>query len=583
MYWQVRHHQFVSFDDDQYIYNNNHIKTGLTWDNIVWAFTHDHARNYHPLTSISHMLDCTLYGLNDGGNHLTNLLFHIANVLLLFLVLKSMTANIWASAFVAALFALHPLHVESVAWASERKDVLSAFFGFLTMTVYYRYARNPGFRFYLLAVMLFALGLLAKPMLVTLPILLLLLDYWPLGRVTDNSRLAGGGWKWLIIEKIPFFALAAIIGVITFSIQKSAGFVQDFYENPLVLRMENAVTSYIIYIIKMFWPVNLAIFYPHPGSTLSFLQTGPAFFVLLCITILALRQVRRRPWFAVGWFWYLISMLPVIGLVQVGLQSRADRYTYMSYTGLFLIVAWGADEMFARLRYKKIILATMAGASISILAVLTLLQAAHWQNSETLYTHATKVVKGNWWAHQNLGLEFVKQGKLDQAIKHLSEALRINPESEFVKNDLAAALFKQGDIEQAIKLYQEFLPPLPENINLIPITDNELFRNRRFVKTMRFFSEGHANLGLALMQRGEYDKAVNHFLAAIQFKPELVPVVVDAADSLFRRGRVEEAEKLYQQIRKLLPEDSDVRNRFGVALEKNDPNIESATNAPILP
>ena len=582
VFWRVCHHQFVSFDDDKYIYDNDYIKSGLTWDNIVWAFSHDYARNYHPLTSMSHMFDCTLYGLNAGGHHLTNLLFHLVNVLLLFLVLRSMTANLWASAFVAALFALHPLHVESVAWASERKDVLSTFFGFLTMAAYTYYVRNPGFRPYLLAILLFALGLLAKPMLVTFPFLLLLLDYWPLERTPSGSRAASGGWRGLIIEKVPFFVLAAVISVVTFSIQKNAGYVQGFDECPFVWRIENAVAAYMAYIVKMFWPINLAIFYPHPKGSLPFVQTGPAFFVLLCITALVPWQARKRPWFAVGWLWFIISLLPVIGLVQVGLQSWADRYTYTSYTGLFIIVVWGVSELFTCFRYKKFILASIGGASISVLAVATWFQIGYWQDSEKLYGHATKVVKNNWWAYQNLGLELMGQGKFDQAVEQLKDALRINPESEFVKNDLAEALLKQGNLEQAIEMYQEFLPPLPESVNLIPITDNELFRNRGFIKAMRFFAGAHANLGLALIRQGKYEQSINHFLAAIQFKPELVPVVIDAADSLFRQGRIGEAKKLYQQILVLLPENSDVYNRLST-LEKNDLNTGSATNIPLLP
>jgi tetratricopeptide (TPR) repeat protein len=569
VFWQVRHHQFISFDDDWYIFDNSHIVNGLTWDNVLWFFSHDHGGNYHPLTAISHMLDCNLYGLDAGGHHFTNLLFHLANALLLFLVFKSMTANLWASAFIAALFALHPLHVESVAWASERKDVLSTFFGLLTMAAYIRYVRKSDLRSYLLTILLFALGLLAKPMLVTLPFLLLLLDYWPLERVTPGSRPVISGWRRIIIEKIPFLVLAAVIGAITFSIQKDTGITQDIAEYPMTWRIGNAATAYITYIIKMFWPVNLAIFYPHPRSSLSSVQAGLAFFLLVCITALALWQVRKRPWFAVGWLWFAISLFPVIGLVQVGLQAWADRYTYMSYTGLFIIVVWGVPELLARFRYKNLILALVAGASILVLAVASWFQVGYWQDNEKLYEHATKVVKDNWWARHNLGREFVNQGKLDQAVEQFTKALRVYPDNANIKNDLAKTFLKQGMFEQASELYQEFLPPLPEDLNLVSqVTDNELFRQRRFTHVLGFFAEGQVNLAIALMQQGKYDESVKHFTVALQLRPELVRELKDVAVSLLRQGKPAEAEKLYQQILQILPEDLDVHNGLGLALDR---------------
>jgi len=566
VFWQVRHHEFISFDDDWYIFNNSHIKSGLTWDNVLWAFSHDHGGNYHPLTAMSHMLDCNLYGLDAGGHHFTNLLFHLANALLLFLVLKSMTANFWASAFVAALFALHPLHVESVAWASERKDVLSTFFALLTIAAYAHYAGNPGIRYYLLTILLFALGLLAKPMLVTLPFLLLLLDYWPLERATPGSRLVLGGWRRLVIEKIPFLVLAAIIGAVTFSIQKGTGVVQDIAEYPLTWRVENAVMAYTTYIVKMFCPVNLAIFYPHPRSSLSFVRAGLALFLLVCITAMALWQVRKRPWFAVGWLWFAISLFTVIGLVQVGLHAWADRYTYMSYTGLFIIVAWGVPELFAHFRYKKLVLASAAGASILLLAVAAWFQVGYWQGSEKLYEHAAKVVKENWWAHHNLGLEFVNQGKLDQAAEQLTEALRIYPGNANIKNDLAEALLKQGKVERAIELYQEFLPLLPEDLDLSRSADNEIFRQRRFAENIGFLAKARVNLAIALMHQGRYDESVRHFIVALQLKPELVLMLKDVAGLLLSQGRPADAEKLYRQILRVLPEDLDVHNGLGFAL-----------------
>ncbi len=565
---QVCRHQFITFDDDWYIYNNSSIKTGLTWDNIVWVFTHDQGGNYHPLTAMSHMLDCNLYGLDAGGHHFTNLLFHLANAVLLFLIFKSMTANLWASAFIAAVFALHPLHVESVAWASERKDVLSAFFGLLTMAAYLGYVRKSALAWYLLTLLLFAMGLLAKPMLVTLPFLLLLLDYWPLNRMGTESGPAIRNAGRLIVEKIPFLALAAVLSTITFLTQKSTGIVQDVSEYPFVWRVGNAAAAYLTYIVKMFWPVNLAVFYPHPKGSLSIWQVGLTFFLLVCITAASVWQLRKRPYFAVGWFWFVISLFPVIGLVQVGLQAWADRYTYMSYTGLLIIVAWGTPEFFARsrLRYKKPILALFAAVSISIFAVVAWFQVGYWQNNEKLYAHAAKVVKDNWWAYHNLGREYAKQGKLNQAAEQFTKALRIYPDNVNIKNDLAETFFKQGQIEQAIELYREFLPPLPDDVNLSSGANAELLKQRRFANVFSFFTEAQINLGIALMQQGKSDQAIKHFAVAIQIKPELVLMLRDIAGSLLEQGKPADAEKLYQQILQILPEDLDVHNNLGIAL-----------------
>jgi len=560
VFGQICRHEFISFDDDWYIYDNSHINTGLSIDNILWTFTRDHAGNFHPLTSITHMLDCDIFGLNAGGHHFNNLLIHLASAVLLFLVLKSMTKSIWASAFVAALFALHPLHVESVAWASERKDVLCAFFAFLTLAAYTRYSRKPNLWFYLLTLALFGLGLLSKPMLVTLPILLLLFDYWPFSRLNSKFSILNS-----IIEKIPFLALSVIISIITFSIQKDVGIVQDLAAYSLSSRIENSLVAYMNYIYKLFAPVNLAIFYPFPPTGWSSLRAGGAFLLLLCITILVLWLARKRPWLAVGWFWFVISLIPVIGLVQVGLQTWADRYTYLSYTGLFIIIAWGVPQLLPEFRYKKQFLASSAVLLLLVLAILTSIQAGYWQNNITLYQHATKAVKNNWWAHRSLGQEYAKQGKLDQAQEQFAAALAIFPDNGDIKIDLAETLVKLGKYDQAIELYQGFLEPLPEDLDIRQSTDPEMLKQRRFTSVLVLFAKAHLNFASALLKQEKFDQSVLHYTSAIQLDPTLAPAVKDAADSLLKKDRPENALKLYRRVLSILPQDIDAMDKLAIA------------------
>ena len=419
VYWQVGNHEFVNYDDKDYITENQHVQAGLTLKSIAWAFTSTYASNWHPLTWLSHMLDCEIYGLNPRGHHFTNVFFHILNSILLFLIFKRMTGAFWKSAFVAALFAIHPLHVESVAWAAERKDVLSTFFCMLTMGAYILYVENQGIKKYLLTVLLFTLGLMAKPMLITLPFVLLLLDYWPLGRFNKRSPALQ-----LIWEKIPLFVLTAVSSIVTFLVQQKAMSSLEVF--PITARIFNALVSYLSYIVKMIWPFHLAIFYPYPGMPPVW-QIAGACLLLVFISCIAIRTVRRYPYFAVGWLWYLGTLVPVIGLVQVGLQSMADRYTYIPLTGIFIIIAWGIPDLIAKWRYKKIGLFITTTTLISILMICTWSQVGCWRNSITLFSHAINVTENNSVAHNNLGSAFADQGKASETIKHYAEALRIDP------------------------------------------------------------------------------------------------------------------------------------------------------------
>ena len=351
VYLPILRHDFTNFDDDSYITENRHIQSGITKDSIIWAFTSSYASNWHPLTWISHMLDYRLFGPKPMGHHAVNLLFHTLNTLLLLFILKRMTKSVWKSAFVAALFAIHPLHVESVAWAAERKDVLSTFFWMLTMWAYVVYAERPRLKWYFVAVLFFGLGLMSKPTLVTLPFVLLLLDYWPLGRFAGDQK-KGPGWR-LILEKMPLFAMSAASSVITYYAQQSSKAVISIDRLPLTIRAANALVAYVTYIGKMFWPRNLAIFYPHPGNTIPEWQVVGAFVLLACVTILALGLGRRYPYLPVGWLWYLGTLGPMIGLVQVGEQAVADRYTYLSYIGLFIMLAWGIPDLLRRVGERE--------------------------------------------------------------------------------------------------------------------------------------------------------------------------------------------------------------------------------------
>jgi hypothetical protein len=375
VFWQVRHNEFISFDDDSYIFNNSQVKAGLTREGLIGAFTKIHVYNWHPLVLVSLMLDWQLFGSNAGGHHVTNLVFHIANTLLLFEVLRRMTHTLWQSAFVAALFALHPLHVESVAWASERKDVLSTLFWILTMWAYVRYAERPNIVRYLLVILTFCLGLMAKQMLVTLPFVLLLLDYWPLGRLGIKKRSFRGSApvavsvRRCILEKVPLLILSAIAAVTVYLALHYTGIVKSFVKYPLFYRIENAVVAYAVYIGKMFWPCHLAIFYPHPEGDLTIWQVTGAIFLLAIITIGVILKRKQCPYLIVGWLWYLGTLVPVIGLVQIGLHAYADRYTYMTLTGLFIIIAWGIPDIVRRLKYHKTILSLSAVVLLVVLGV----------------------------------------------------------------------------------------------------------------------------------------------------------------------------------------------------------------------
>ena len=592
VYWQVGSYEFVNFDDDKYVIENHHLHKGLTRESFIWAFTATDTANWHPLTWLSHLVDFQLYGFNPTGHHLTNVFFHLVNTLLLFLVLKRMTGTLWRSGFVAALFALHPLHVESVAWVAERKDVLSTFFWILTLWAYLGYVQRPGVRRYLLILLAFALGLMAKPMLVTLPCVLLLLDFWPLERIqlgqASIGRTALGppavmantprrqAFR-LLWEKTPFFALAAVSSFVTFVVQKSGGAVGALEVYPIKIRVANALVSYVRYMVKMIWPRNLAVFYPHPGQSLPMWQAAAAGLLLLLISIAVIRAGRRRPYFPVGWFWYLGTLVPVIGLVQVGEQAMADRYSYVPLIGLFIMAAWGVPELLAKYRYQRIVLTTLATTLLVTLTLVTNLQVRHWQNSLTLFQQAVKVTANNYVAHDSLGNALAQQGMIEQAITHYREALRIKPNLANTHNNLGVALLQQGEINRAMAHYYQALRLKPDSADThnnlgvalfnLGQPDKAIGHYLTAIKLDPNFSKAHNNLGNALAQKGMLDEAISQYYRALEARTNYPEAHNNLGVALAQQGKIDEAIVQFQKALRLQPDYTQARTNLGHALE----------------
>ncbi|UCG49097.1 MAG: glycosyltransferase family 39 protein [Phycisphaerales bacterium] len=477
VYYQVRNHAFIDFDDDLYVTANTHVQSGLTWRGVRWAFTTNHAWNWHPLVWLSHMLDCELFGTDAGWHHLANVVYHIANTVLLFLLFRRMTGDLWPSAFLAGLFALHPLHVESVAWVSERKDTLSTLFWLLTMWFYVGYTRRPRVRTYLPVAGTLALGLLAKQMLVTLPFVLLLMDYWPLRRLqfeqaqTKHPRRrarrtrSGMSPARCLVEKLPLMALSVIAGVVILLIQSKATLVKATGQFPLPWRLGNALVAYVLYIGKMFWPARLGILYPHPGEDLPIWQVVAAAAVLVAVSAATIRLRRAWPCFVVGWLWHLGTLVPVIGLVQVGLQQIADRYTYVPLIGLFMIIAWGPVQVLRRVPKARGPLAASGAAVLIVLSAVTWCQLGYWQNSISLFKHTVAVTNDNDILHYNLGMLLLKEGEHEQTIHHWSEAVRIKADQPTIHKQLGALLAGRGRVEQAIHHYRQALLYKPGDVH----------------------------------------------------------------------------------------------------------------------
>ena len=461
-YWQIRTYEFVSFDDELYVVDNDHVKNGFNLKGVIEAFAFKEDTCWHPLTWLSHMLDCQLYGLNPGMHHTTNLILHILNSLLLFLVFKQMTGALWRSAFVAALFALHPINVESVAWVAERKNVLSTFFWMLTMLAYTNYSRRKGLWRYLLTLFMFLLGLMCKPMLVTLPFVLLLLDYWPLQRFTFTNLWEARTVFRLVIEKVPLVFLSILSFFISILSLQSHKIIVSVEFIPIMLRIENALISYVKYLGKIVWPQNLIFFYPYPKMIPSWYVLFAGLF-LISITIVVIQAANKRPYLGVGWFWFIITLIPVSGLIQAGLwPAMADRWAYVPLIGIYIIIAWGVTDLIAKWRYKGIGIGIAGAICILSMMILSWLQVGYWRNSFTLYEHALGVDQNNSVAHYSLGTVLAKQGKSNEAMRHLSQSLRINPTYARAYNNLGAILFHKGKIKKAIVYFKKAVQLKPD-------------------------------------------------------------------------------------------------------------------------
>jgi tetratricopeptide (TPR) repeat protein len=472
VYRGVLRNEFVNYDDNDYVTSNIHVQKGLSWNGVKWAFTSTDASNWHPLTWLSHMLDVHLFGLNPAGHHFTNLFLHVVATLLLFGFMRFATGKLWMSAFVAALFALHPAHVESVAWVAERKDVLSAVLWFATLWAYAYYARNPRIGKYTLVLILFAFGLLAKPMLVSLPFVLLLLDYWPLGRLTTNARPIG----WLVVEKLPLLMMAAASSIITVVAQHAA--ISSLNKIYLTTRLSNAVMSYCVYIWQAIWPTNLTVFYPYAHPFL--LNVVTCLLLLFAITAAVVWAGRRTKYLITGWLWYLVTLVPVIGIVQVGCQAHADRYTYIPYVGLFMIIVWGLSAFANKINNHKMLLLTIALTVIFLaLCGRTWQQVGYWQNDLTLFSHALNVTKNNDIACNNLGFYYERTNKIREAISYYQQALDINPNYGNAHYNFGNMLLQAGRTDEAIAHYQKALEINPNKINTLSNLAGAYFQKRQ--------------------------------------------------------------------------------------------------------
>ena len=587
-FWPVQGDKFINLDDNLYVFDNPYVKQGLTPESIAWAFTTFYGGFYIPITWCSFMLDHQMYWLNPAGYHLTNLLFHLLNAILLFLALQKMTGSLWKSAFVAALFAVHPLHVESVAWVTERKDVLSTLFWMLALVSYVHYTRYPRIKNYLLTLLVFLLGLLSKPMVVTLPFVLLLLDYWPLqrfqnagypARKDDPSGPPGHGafskkrGLRLVMEKVPFLILSAMSGAATILARLSDGGLVSSENIPFPTRIANALVSYVAYLGKMVLPTKLAIVYPHQGMP-SLLEALGAVALLVCLSAFAVKKARQAPFVLTGWLWYLGTLVPVIGIIHVGNQVRADRFTYIPLIGLFLIIAWGVPEILKKWHYKKIALALASGVVIIFLAIGTRAQVKYWKDTITLFEHALDVTRDNAVVHFNLGATLFDQGRIKEAIAHYKEVVRIHPRNANVHYNLGLAYAELGEFQSAVAHYEEALRIDPDyhlahnNLGIV------LDRMGRFEKARVHYlkaiemdpnsEKAHINLGVNLASQGRYGEAIRHYCRALDINPRSPMAHLNLASALANQGRYGEAIKEYQRGLKIKPDLAEARFQLGL-------------------
>lgn len=634
-YWGVLSAEFNNYDDAQYLTTNPAVQGGLSTSSIEWAFTSGYACNWHPLTWISHMLDWQLYGTNAGMHHLTGLIFHIANAILLFALLRWTTGSVWGSSFVAAIFALHPVHVESVAWVAERKDVLSTFFWLLTSLGYVAYARRPGWWRYFLVTFLFALGLMSKPMVVTLPAILMLMDVWPLNRVRFASPVSDGkgnsrswipeNWQQLVLEKVPLLLMAAVSSWVTIQVQVGGG-AAVMTQLTLIDRVGNALISYVRYVGKFIWPANLSVFYPY-NNHWPIWQVACAALLILLLLVVAAFQVGKKPFLMAGWLWYFITLLPVIGLIQVGEQSMADRYMYIPSIGLSIMMVWSLSTLLRKIPYRQWMFGTIGMALLAGCVLGTVKQVGYWKNSVTLFSHALDVTQNNSVAHYNLGQAFSTLGKHEQSIEHYRKALLINPRKDSAHNNLGLALVNQGKVEEALQHYEAALGLNPNNdaalynygvslvmvgrfddaliefqkvLGLLPNDPMSLYQIGRVLclqekleEAHQYLSESlriapgqanvHYQLGMLLERQGKTDEAVPHFSEALKYKPNYFEPWAHLGLIAGMAGNYNDAIRCYREALKLQPDSVEILNNLAWILAANsDPAIRNGEEAVAL-
>jgi len=580
-YWQVGGFDFVLYDDDIYLFQNDHVKDGVTLAGVYWAFTTSHAANWHPVTWISHMLDIWIFGMDPGAFHLVNVLFHVLNTLLLFFILRQMTGATWASAFVAALFAVHPIHVESVAWISERKDVLSTFFWMLTVLGYVLYVRFRGRFRYCLVLLFFTLGLMAKPMLVTLPVLLLLLDIWPLERLPGAELFSRTAWPrlWCLIrEKIPMVLLVAGSAAATVLAQRGGGAMPDLAILPFWLRLGNALTAYVRYIIMMIWPANLRVFYPHSGPDLSPWLIAGAILFLLVVTIWVLWRHGKNPYLMVGWGFYLITLLPVIGLVQVGGQALADRYAYVPLLGLFIMIAWGLSDLVRAKKRFKIILGFAACGIVILMTAASGFQVSYWQNTRTLFQRVLAVDPRNPLANEKVGEEQLKMGNSQKAREHFLSALQRKPGDMHLHSRLAESFSSQGRFADAAGVFRMALKIQPDNCRALFGLADALDRQGKRTDAITAYQDTlrrcphHKNalIGLAgVFQAGQdFEQAAVFYWKAILVDETDADVFVSYGDVLLNQDKYEEAGRAYKMAVQIRPRHAKYHVKLGLVLIK---------------
>jgi Flp pilus assembly protein TadD len=639
-YWPSIHHQLVLLDDYHYLLENPDIQSGLSWSSLAWAFKTGYFCNWHPITYITYIVDWQLNGSNPLGYHVTNLIFHLADTVLLFLLFQRMTGRLWPSAFVAALFAWHPLHVESVAWVSERKDVLSAFFWILAMMAYVRYVEfiradgpsqggeegvpelempNLGRRrgYYALALLCFALGLMSKPMVVTLPCVLMLMDYWPLRRFSISPPPRPAQLLGLIMEKLPFFSLALAASVVTYIVQKAGGAVASLDATPFSARLPNAALAYLRYMGKAIWPAHLSVMYPYP----SHLTIGIGICAALVLSIISgffLWRAKQQPFLIVGWLWFVGTLVPVIGLVQVGAQSMADRYTYIPSIGLFALLVWGAESLCNALANRREILIGLGSASLAGCLACTSVQLSYWQNSEKLFRHAVTLDPDNYLAYDGLGKALEDQGKKEEALKlyalsvrhpqysqghynygtlllqlgrlheavvQLTAALASNPHYAQAHNNLSTAYINLGDLEQArvhLGIVADLKPHDPQaHNNLASVLlmqsrlDEAAVQLSAALRLNPDFAEAHRNLGVALVRQGKLEDAITHFSRAVQLTPTNAEMHFNLGLARMDLNQPAEAAAQFIEASRLSPNDARFHYRLAIALARQQRSKEA--------